>query len=207
MSKEGLLMIFVKNPVKGKVKTRLAEEAGPEKALAIYEALLHYTKDITQSLTYSKKVYYSDFMPAHDLWDRKVYEKALQPDGDLGDKMGTCFCENLQIHQKVVIIGSDCPELETQHLEEAFEQLDDYDAVIGPAKDGGYYLLGLKTWLPDLFDNKSWSSSQVFEETVNTLKANGFTYYTLPTLNDIDTYEDLKISPWFREHQKAQPQQ
>ena len=199
---KGLLMIFVKNPVKGQVKTRLAADTGDQKALEIYQDLLQHTKSIVADLPYPKKVYYSHFIEPDDIWEAPGFSKALQPTGDLGVKMATSFQANLKDSEKVVIIGSDCPDITQEHLEEAFAALDHHDFVIGPAKDGGYYLLGMKNFLAEVFTNKSWSTDQVLQETIQTLEKHGLTYYQLPMLNDIDNYADLLESKWYREQAK-----
>lgn len=199
MNDSGILMIFAKNPVKGQVKSRLAEAIGDKKALAVYERLLKHTQTVTAALNYPKKVYYSHFIEPDDIWEAPGFAKALQSSGDLGQKMASGFLDNLSEYPKVVIIGSDCPELTTAHLTEAFHQLDKYDNVIGPAKDGGYYLLGMQKFLPDLFTNKNWSTSDVLTQTTATLDSHGQSYYLLETLNDIDTYEDLIATQWYQQ--------
>lgn len=190
----GVLMVFVKNPEPGKVKTRLAEKIGNHEAARIYEKLLSITERAVAPLYCDKKIYYQDFIGAGDLWKKKGYVQVLQPEGGLGEKMASVFRENLRTYDKAVIIGSDCPGISSDHLEEAFAHLNDHDVVIGPALDGGYYLLGLNHFEPSLFSNKSWSTEKVFEETVTTLKNKGYSYHLLPVLNDIDTLEDLKNS-------------
>lgn len=194
-SEEAVLIIFVKNPAPGKVKTRLAKEMGEAEAVSVYKALLAITHQATAPLNCAKKVYYQDDIGKHDLWDEGDFVKCRQSNGGLGEKMEAVFRENLKQFSKTVIIGSDCPDIKPELLEEAFGQLEQHDAVIGPAEDGGYYLLGLKTFEPALFTNKSWSTDRVLEETLETLRERGYTYHLLPVLNDIDTPEDLRKSP------------
>ena len=197
MSSDGLLMIFVKNPKKGRVKTRLAEKVGDRKALELYEAMLKHTKKITEPLPYQKMVYYDRYIEEGDLWEGSSYLKALQPSGDLGRKMASAFKGNFIDYHKLVIIGSDCPELQTSDIQAAFDVLNDHDFVIGPAEDGGYYLLGMKWFSPSLFKHINWSTSTVLEETIKTINRICGSYYLLRTLNDIDTYEDLVGSEWY----------
>lgn len=199
MTDSGLLMIFAKNPVKGWVKSRLAESIGQQKALVVYRQLLKHTHRVTAALNYPKKVYYSHFIEPDDIWEAAGFDKALQDSGDLGQKMASGFLDNLSDYQKVVIVGSDCPELTKAHLEEAFSQLDSYETVIGPAKDGGYYLLGMRQFIPGLFKQIDWSTSKVLAQTTAILDSQRLSYYLLETLNDIDSYDDLIASPWYHQ--------
>jgi rSAM/selenodomain-associated transferase 1 len=196
MSRDGLLMIFVKNPVLGRVKTRLAAETGDERALQIYQALLRHTRAVSAAIDHPKLIYYSDFLPEHDLWAGTHYHQGLQPAGDLGQRMATAFRDNLQHYQRVVIIGADDPDLQASHLATAFEQLQHHDLVIGPATDGGYYLLGMTAFHPTLFQGIAWSTDQVRAQTLKQASEAGLSHYLLPEHNDIDTYQDWLASSW-----------
>lgn len=192
---KSLLIIFVKNPILGQAKTRLAATLGKEKALMIYEKLLEKTHQETFGLACDKKVYYHAFVPENDLWSEGEYHKALQIEGSLGEKMAAAFQEAFQSgYYKVVIIGSDCYDLTSNHLQLAFDKLNEADAVLGPSQDGGYYLLGMKTFARELFENIAWSTSSVSQETLKTLKTLNKTVALLPELNDVDEAEDL--GPW-----------
>jgi rSAM/selenodomain-associated transferase 1 len=194
MTSNDSLIIFVKNPEKGKVKTRLAKDIGDDQALHVYQRLLQYTKGVTKGLNSEKLVYYSDFIDNNDLWDNMTFEKRLQQGSDLGERMQNAFAEAFAHGQKrVLIIGSDCAELETHMIKEAFAVLENNEVVIGPAKDGGYYLLGMKTFYPTLFENKPWSSENVLMDTINDLKKLNASYYLLKTLSDIDHAADLEL--------------
>lgn len=186
------LIIFVKNPVPGKVKTRLAKTIGDQEAAAIYAQLLQHTYKITNTLTADKFVLYADFINNNDLWNKGDYKKQLQEGGDLGSKMLNAF-QNIFLagYKKAVIIGSDSIEIETHHVQEAFYMLDNTDAVIGPAQDGGYYLLGLKQFHTFLFLNKSWSTSSLLKETLEDIQKHHLSYHLLQTLSDIDEEKDL----------------
>lgn len=187
-----LLMIFVKNPELGKAKTRLAASIGDEAALKVYKRLLEKTKEITLSLPFSKAVFYSQFIDTQDLWSNEHFTKKLQSEGDLGQKMETAFDWAFQNgFQKVCIIGSDCYDLTTDNLNEAFECLDNHNAVIGPARDGGYYLLGLSKACSSIFQNKQWSTDSVCSDTEKDFQSEGTSYKKLKTLNDVDTIDDL----------------
>lgn len=193
MTDNDRLIIFVKNLEKGRVKTRLAADVGDEKALKIYHKLLLYTREITKQLNADKAVYYSEGIDNNDLWDNMNFSKHLQQGTDLGMRMQNAFAEAFaQGKQRVIIIGSDCLELETYMIKEAFAVLENNDVVLGPAKDGGYYLLGMKKFLPTLFEDKEWSTPDLLMDTILDLKKMNTKYYLLKTLNDIDTAADLE---------------
>lgn len=176
----------------GKAKTRLAATIGDEQALSIYKLLLQKTRLETLDLPTDKVVYYSDFIDNSDLWDNEAYQKNLQVTGDLGEKISAAFQQAFTDgYKRVCIIGSDCYDLTQSILESAFEALASKDAVIGPAEDGGYYLLGLAKMNSRLFKNKNWSSDTVGPDTIQDFKGLNLTYNELPTLNDIDTEADL----------------
>ncbi|MFY0593499.1 TIGR04282 family arsenosugar biosynthesis glycosyltransferase [Roseivirga sp.] len=194
MSKE-LLIIFVKNPKLGKAKTRLAATVGKEKALAIYELLLEKTKQETINLDVDRIVYYSDFIDESDLWQNNLFYKGLQIEGNLGEKISAVFQQAFTDgYERVCIIGSDCYDLTQDQLRSAFQELQNNQAVLGPAEDGGYYLLGISEMNSLLFENKNWSTETVGSDTIEDFKSLGMTYQILPTLNDIDTESDL--GPW-----------
>lgn len=186
-----LLIIFVKNAISGKVKTRLAATIGPEKALEIYQLLLKRTYDITIALPVTKAVFYSDFIQ-EDIWAPPYYEKYVQSGQDLGARMYQAFQQGFEADfEQVCLIGSDCYELTEQIIEQAFEKLELTDVVIGPAEDGGYYLLGMKTLNESFFKGKSWSTNSVLQDTLNNVKDAGQTIALLPELTDVDEEKDL----------------
>jgi len=187
---KNLLIIFVKNLVLGKVKSRLAEAIGEEKALSVYKYLCGYTREVTQNIQCQKKVFYSDYIENQDIWENSLYEKTIQIGGDLGERMLNAFnaCINKGYH-KIVLIGSDNVEINEEIIESAFDHLEENDLVFGPAEDGGYYLLGMKKMKKQLFSNKQWSCSSVLKDSLADCKSEKL--YLLPTLNDVDTQEDL----------------
>lgn len=186
-----LLLIFTRNPEKGKVKTRLAKTIGDDAALEFYKYLLQHTQEVTKDLEVVKQVFYSEKIPENDLWDEEIFQKRLQKGADLGERMKNAFVKGFaEGFEQIVIIGSDLLELTTADLQQAFSDLKKHDAVIGPAKDGGYYLLGMKKLHPDVFSNKNWSTNTVFEETLNDFKTEKVAL--LRELNDIDVYEDIE---------------
>lgn len=192
MNDKKLLMLFVRNPVQGKVKTRLAASVGPEKALEIYLQLLRHTRDVTRELPVQKLVYYSDTVDKNDLWPNEQYQKRVQPSGDLGEKMEAAFAAAFaEGYTAVVIIGSDCLQLTSDIILKAYHELEQQDVVIGPALDGGYYLLGMKQLHPELFRNKHWSTAHVFPDTLRDVEHLHLSYALLPRLSDVDYVEDL----------------
>lgn len=187
-----LLMVFVRNPQLGTVKTRLATTVGDKAALEIYIELMRHTAEVTHKVSADKKVFYSEKIEQHDVWTEMNFSKALQTKGTLGQRMENAFRTAFEKgYKKVLIVGSDLYSLKTSHIEKALHQLDKKEVVIGPAQDGGYYLLGLKKNLPTLFCNKSWGTSTVLKETLNDLKLKSI--FLMEPLNDIDNFEDLKI--------------
>ncbi|MBC8046869.1 MAG: TIGR04282 family arsenosugar biosynthesis glycosyltransferase [Fimbriimonadaceae bacterium] len=183
---------MLKNPVKGKVKTRLAKDVGDEKALEIYLKLLEHTKNITENIPADKFLFYSDIVERNDLFSNSIYKKYTQCSGELGVRMDYAFSIPFKNEYKnVVMIGADCYELQPRHIEEAFDKLSDHDFVIGPAKDGGYYLIAMKKWSRWMFQNKNWSTESLFTETKNEIISNNGKLFELEILNDVDTVEDL----------------
>lgn len=188
------LIIFVKNPVPGKVKTRLAKDIGAEKALQVYQILTELTRNAARQVTADRFVYYSDTVEPNDRWPNDVFIKKQQlQTPDLGLRMYHAFSEVLQNHDKAVIIGSDCPTITPELIEEAFEQLNHYDVVIGPATDGGYYLLALKQAEKNLFEHKEWSTSLVLKNTRSDLERLNMSYHLLPRQTDVDDLHDLRM--------------
>lgn len=184
------LIVFVKNPVLGKVKTRLAETLGAEKALEIYEMLLTHTRTVCVAIDAEQFIYYSNFIDIADGWQN--CKRYLQKGNDLGAKMSNAFAEVFALgNNNIVIIGSDCIEITPAIIQEAFDELDKHDVVIGPAADGGYYLLGMKQLHGHLFINKSWSTEVVLQQTLTDVASLSLSYKLLPVLNDIDDETDL----------------
>lgn len=189
-----MLMIFVKNLIPGMVKTRLAADIGIDKALDVYMELVNHTNKITKKLDINKTVYYSEYVEVEDVWDTGGFELTSQKGNTLGEKMSIAFDEAFDSNNKVVLIGSDCYELTTKIIEAAFVMLEDHDVVVGPAKDGGFYLIGMKEYLPQLFQDKVYSTDSVLKDLLETAEELELEVYQLPTLSDIDVLDDLKAS-------------
>lgn len=193
MSKNKLI-IFVKNPEQGKVKTRLAASIGDKEALSVYEKLLAYTSAIASEVDCDREVWYSRFIPENDIWKEDEFDKKVQTGNSLGSRMSNAFEQTFQSGQydKAIIIGSDCAELTPEMIRVAFNKLSSADFVIGPAVDGGYYLLGMKTFHSEVFEEIEWSTGSVFDNTVQKIKQMRASYTELEKLNDVDTIEDWK---------------
>ena len=195
-----LLMIFVKNAIAGRVKTRLAADIGEDKALEIYLKLLHHTLEVAASTDASREVWYSDYTENNDGVDETTFTKKLQQGDYLGDRMKYAFKEAFDAgYNKVVIIGSDCPGLSIEILDEAFQKLDGKDVVFGPSEDGGYYLLGMSEYEPALFERVAWSTGSVLSQSLDNAGKNLRSVAILRELNDIDTVEDLEKSSFYNE--------
>lgn len=185
-------MVFIKNVLKGKVKTRLAKTLGDEKALEIYQLLVNHTYQIARETKATRYTFYSHFVDHQDQWEAPHFSRHLQQGKDLGQRMEHAFAMALAQQDKAVIIGSDCISLTPAIIEQAFQKLEEHPFVIGPAMDGGYYLLGMREFSPELFSNMKYSTSSVFSETIKRMEALGKTYFALEPLSDIDTEEDWK---------------
>ncbi|WP_036380248.1 TIGR04282 family arsenosugar biosynthesis glycosyltransferase [Muricauda sp. MAR_2010_75] len=186
-----LLLILTRNPELGKCKTRLAAKVGDKAALNIYKFLLDHTVSFTKDLDVEKWVYYSESIWENDIWDQNSYQKKLQLGANLGERMLNTFQEGFNSgFEKIIIIGSDMYHLSQANLEEAFIQLEKHDYVVGPAEDGGYYLLGMKSLKKEVFHNKSWGSDTVLSDTLKDLESGSI--FMLPVKNDVDYYEDIK---------------
>lgn len=242
MKMENALIIFLKYPEPGKVKTRLAKALGDEKACAVYKSLAEnvikniFTKNPG---TYDVHIF---FTPADRETEIKDWLSPIlndnpgvriqfcpQEGGDLGERMSNAFKQILRekdykkcttqrtatesplkkgdeggckknfqerkfLHN-TIIIGTDCPEIDATLIENAFGVLKEKDIVIGPCKDGGYYLLGMSVPASDLFVDIDWSTDRVFEQTMEKVQKNNLSCSILKTLVDIDTIEDLYRYP------------
>lgn len=192
MNHDSLLMIFAKNPEIGKVKTRLAKTIGDKQALMIYLKLLEHTHMVADKVFADKAIFYSNKVHDFDILDYYKFPKFLQKGKDLGERMERAFGQAFgQHYEKVIIVGSDCYEITTEIIEDALAALDNHNVVVGPAKDGGYYLLGMDRHYPHLFKNKVWSTENVFLDTLLDVQKLKLSYSILPTLSDVDEEKDL----------------
>lgn len=192
------LIIFTRNPELGKVKTRLAKTVGDTSALNIYKFLLKHTVEITKNLNVDKYVFYSEEIHKDDSWDSDIFRKRLQNGNDLGARMHNAFVEIFGMgYAMAIIIGCDMFEWDKKDLEMAFDSLKNHHFVIGPATDGGYYLLGMKEPRPELFENKTWGTDTVLKDALASLKDEN--YILLKERNDIDIYEDIVDNEIFKQ--------
>jgi rSAM/selenodomain-associated transferase 1 len=190
------LIIFIKNPVLGKVKTRIAATVGEELALKVYVALLNYTRKFALKVQTERLLYYDAYIPTSDEWQLADFQKFVQTGNDLGERMKNAFTDALAIYEKAIIVGSDCTTLHAHHIQTAFQALDSCDLVLGPSSDGGYYLLGMKQLLPTLFEDIPWSTTQVLPITMERIKEADKSFFLLPELTDIDYWEDWEEFGW-----------
>lgn len=186
------LLIFAKNLIYGKVKTRLAATIGNDVALSVYQRLLKHTEAITNYLPVEKMVFYSDYIEKKDIWEHEVYNKQVQSGNDLGERMQNAFAYAFnEGNREIAIIGTDCLELTSAIIMNSFEWLKSNDVVIGPATDGGYYLLAMKKLHYPLFQNINWGTDEVLKQTLSICRQLNLSIYQLPQLSDIDIENDL----------------
>ena len=191
--KEDLLLIFAKNIILGKVKTRLAKTVGDTAAFNVYRELIAITEEQTQRMkNCDVHVYFSDVV-INALWVN--HPKFVQHGDDLGQRRQNAFKDSFNKgYKRVIGIGSDLPDLNVEIMTKGLDQLKSHDTVFGPSEDGGYYLIGMTQLIPQIFENKEWSTESLLDITTSELKDLDYTTALLETLNDVDTIEDLKNS-------------
>ena len=183
------LIIFLRSPELGKVKTRIAETLGDEEALRIYKQLSDQTLQMAAGLAISVYLFYEGGIPGEN--DRlPSFHYLPQTKGDLGEKITQALEFTFQRHQSAIIVGSDCPFLSGSDIFQTISLLETNEVVIGPASDGGYFLMGCSKFLPYLFTSIDWGTPAVFLQTLQKIKEQGHSYSLLRTLDDIDTAED-----------------
>lgn len=195
------LLVFARLPELGRVKTRLAADLGDERALAIYEAML---RDLIASIGESTPETEIEFLwpptrNANGALLRRAFAHhavAMQTGADLSDRLTMAFAERFFFHrtEKIIAIGADDPKLPRALIDHAFAVLDSCEYVIGPAADGGYYLIGCRalSFEVEVFHGIDWGSSSVFETTLQKIGTNQRTVAVLPERYDLDVVEDLK---------------
>lgn len=195
-----MLIVFTRYPRPGQAKTRLIPALGAEGAarlqIAMTEHCLVQGRAMARSFGREIAIYYANGEVTElRNWLGSDLQYRPQADGDLGAKMLGAFEEALESKAGAVIIGTDCPGIDAALLEQAFRQLGTVDVVLGPALDGGYYLIGLRRAMPELFENIAWSSDRVLHQTLAVADRLGLTVHQLPALPDIDRPEDLQYLP------------
>lgn len=191
--KKPLVLVFTKNPVLGKVKTRLGKSIGAEKALIVYRLLLEKTAAVLSELDCDIHLYYSETIENSDVFDALHIVKKVQKGNDLGQRMSNAFKESLANNTPVIIVGTDLWTLEKEDFTTSIAALMSKDVVLGPSEDGGYYLLGLNHHIPELFENKEWGTASVLKSTLKDLS--NHEVHLLPKKNDIDNLNDLTAHP------------
>jgi len=189
-----LLIVFVKAPRPGKVKTRLAQSVGAKAACLIYQILA--SRVLTQieslpgvQLRFHPATARTEIRP----WCRRGWTIAPQGGGDLGQRLKRAFRQAFSTRwERVAIIGSDCPEVTARDIEHAWNALEGNDVVLGPAHDGGYWLVALRHSIPKLFAKIPWSTDRVLAATLATAKSAGLRVHLLRELADVDTEDDWK---------------
>jgi len=193
------LIIFAKYPLAGKSKTRLIPALGPRNAALLQRAMTELTIQKINPLVISGYLHAHIFFTGCTLkeirtWLGSSFVYREQVAGDLGPKMSNAFNDVFHEHaaSRAVIVGTDIYHLDTDIILEAFDSLGHHDLVLGPAADGGYYLIGLNKPQPGLFQNIAWGSSSVLERTLNNATWNKLRFHLLKRLHDIDRPDDLK---------------
>lgn len=192
--KNNLLVIFAREPVPGRVKTRLAKDVGIAAAAALYDLMLRHVVKSVISLQYdivicktpeSGGACFEDMAPGAVVRD--------QPEGDLGEKMSGVFkAEFARGYKRICIIGTDCPGISSSGILQAFELLGNSELVLGPSCDGGYYLVGLSVFHPELFEGIAWSTDEVLSGTLGIARSLGIDYGCLAVRADIDEITGLE---------------
>jgi rSAM/selenodomain-associated transferase 1 len=189
------LIVMIKNPILGRVKTRLAKDIGDTQALAIYKVLLERTLSLARAWQGRSHIFFTDFIDTSLVGDDQIFNY-LQTEGDLGDRLIAASMRVFDQYPDVpqLIIGSDCYDLTLDHLEQAFQILSDNDFVLGPSEDGGYYLIGMRAFSPFIFQGISWSTSTVAAESIAIMETFQKSYQKLSPLLDIDDLNALQAS-------------
>ena len=191
--KKNLLIVFCKNIVLGKVKTRLAKTIGDSEAFNVYKHLVDITE--RESLLLENcdvHIYFSDVV-IKGKWPDNT--KFVQQGDDLGQRMMQAFEHSFELgYAHVIGVGSDLPDLSAKIMTEGLESLKSHDTVFGPSEDGGYYLIGMNRLIPEIFQGKSWSTDALLDETMQELNDLNYSTQLLKELNDVDTIEDLAAS-------------
>ncbi|OCX53442.1 hypothetical protein BEL04_03840 [Mucilaginibacter sp. PPCGB 2223] len=190
--KNTAIIIFIKNPDLGRVKKRLAQTVGEEQALDVYNGMLEHTQAITRPLNADKYLFYDRTKDMNDNWPNDIYQKDVQS----GQYMVTRIQNALKKiyskgYQRIVIIGSDCLELDERVIRLAFRQLEHFDTVIGPTKDGGFYLFGMNGYQADVLKVTSWGTSSLVADVLKMIQHLNKSYFMLSELSGVVTADDL----------------
>ena len=192
MSKD-VVAVFVKNLIPGTVKTRLAKDLGMDLAMEVYKELVGITAQATDFVKVDKCVYYSEYVELEDKFDDEKYNKHIQEGKELGQRMQNAFYDAFEAgYDKMILIGSDVPDISSEIIEAGFKQLDKNDIVIGPSEDGGFYLIGMKIAHENLLSHQNYGHDEVLENLLEEVESRDLSVARLKELIDIDTQEDMK---------------
>lgn len=190
MSGKRLLVVFVKNAILGTAKTRLAKTIGKEAAFEVYKHLMKITEEATRGVKNCDVHIY--FSSEKDPTRWSDFDQYVQQGNDLGERMSGAFRAGFNMgYEHIVGVGSDLPDLTSDVIEKGLEELNSNEAVFGPAEDGGYYLIGMRSMLECIFENKPWSTEDLLDVTLDELKSKDLSVGIIETLDDVDTEADL----------------
>ncbi|WP_448699140.1 TIGR04282 family arsenosugar biosynthesis glycosyltransferase [Mucilaginibacter sp. AW1-3] len=190
--KKTAIIIFIKNPDLGRVKKRLAQSIGDDHALGIYKGMLEHTQTITRALNTDKYLFYDRAKDMNDNWPNDIYHKEVQSGQYMVNRIQNALKKIFaRGYEHVVIIGSDCLELDERVIRLAFRQLEHFDTVLGPTKDGGFYLLGMNNYDPEILKVPAWGTSSLVAGVTKAIHHLHKTYFTLSELTGIVTADDL----------------
>lgn len=186
------LVIMSRVPKPGRTKTRLMNKLTGQECVKIHTACLEEICEAASELELERYIYYTGGRPGDfDGVDLSGFTMRRQTGKDLGQRLSNAAQKILTIHDRLLFIGADVPGVTSGLLLEAFGKLSEYDVVIGPALDGGYYLVGMKQHHDEIFQSIPWGTGEVYESTIHALKCNGLSHFALGTRQDIDTWEDI----------------
>lgn len=188
-----LLILFLKYPEKGRVKTRLAESIGDNQALQLYKYLVNQSISQANQGAWDLQLHWAQGLTGYPGYEQFQY--SVQHGADLGQRMHNSIKSGLESYDQVLLVGSDIAGISAETFGKAFKALNNYDLVLGPANDGGYYLIGMKEAYPELFNLKEWSHSLVLNQTLEKSRGLNLSHLLVETLTDIDTIDDLKAHP------------
>jgi rSAM/selenodomain-associated transferase 1 len=193
--KNGIL-IFVKYPKKGMVKSRLSDIIDEKLVVDLYRNFVEDLLDMLNKTDYSVIICYhpKDAIKDFKKWLGEEYQYIPQIGDNLGERLKNSFIKGFDLHfKKLTVIGSDSPDLPKKIIHESFQSLKNNDSVIGPCEDGGYYLIGFNenSFLPDVFENIPWSTTDVYKKTISIMDKSNQKVHILPIWHDVDTINDL----------------
>ncbi|WP_022665464.1 TIGR04282 family arsenosugar biosynthesis glycosyltransferase [Desulfospira joergensenii] len=196
-TKQNQIILFLRAPEKGKVKTRLARDLGETRALELYKKFAGSVLTAARSSGARTDIAFcpSDKLSLMESWLGKEHSFFPQAGKDLGERMAHALAHAFETGaQKAVLAGSDIPEIRSDHFVRAFNFLDRHGMVIGPSVDGGYWLIGFRreSFTPRIFQGIEWSTDRVFPATLTLAAESGLSLGCLPLLRDVDTAEDLE---------------